>query len=303
MVKGSRVDGWAPPCELDEEMRTQKVLCYDVDAFDFTYAVAAYLTATSSSLLAGSEHLMPTSCRLDQLHKLECQLPQETAPQLQRAQVQARLSRAANNAEKAHARKAFKCSAEWTALCDLYRRFVRDWALPQFGFDLLYQATPVLRVVMPGSVPPCKPHCDADYFHDPNEINYWLPLTKTWASNTLWAESKPGLGDYAPFELQPGQVMRFYGNRCHHFTKVNETDSTRVSLDFRVLPRHLHVPPKDRDPKSSSVMTTSFMLDQGGYYELMHVDSVPRQTPRIVPHSGPHENVALENREEDITTK
>ena len=29
---------------------------------------------------------------------------------------------------------------------------------------------------MPGSVPPTKRHCDADYYHDASELNFWVPL-------------------------------------------------------------------------------------------------------------------------------
>ena len=64
-----------------------------------------------------------------------------------------------------------------------------------------------------------------------------------WGSNTLWSESSPGAGDYAAFEAGPGKAIRFYGNRCRHYTLENETDGTRVSFDFRVIPRHLFVPP------------------------------------------------------------
>jgi hypothetical protein len=33
--------------------------------------------------------------------------------------------------------------------------------------------------------------------------------------------------------------LRFNGNRCRHYTEANSTDSTRVSFDFRVIPRSL----------------------------------------------------------------
>ena len=38
------------------------------------------------------------------------------------------------------------------------------------------QSEPVLRVVLHDSVAPCKPHCDADYYHDASELNFWVPL-------------------------------------------------------------------------------------------------------------------------------
>jgi hypothetical protein len=37
-------------------------------------------------------------------------------------------------------------------------------------------------------------HCDADYFHQPHELNFWLPCTPAYGSNTRWLESEPGLG-------------------------------------------------------------------------------------------------------------
>lgn len=79
-------------------------------------------------------------------------------------------------------------------------------------------------------------HTDSDYHHQPNELNVWLPLTRAAGSNTLWAESAPGLGDFHPFELVPGQAMLFYGIQCAHYTVPNETSTTRASVDFRVVP-------------------------------------------------------------------
>ena len=69
-----------------------------------------------------------------------------------------------------------------------------------------------------------------------SEINVWLPLTRVYGANTLWAESVPGKGDFRPFDLAYGQAAVFYGNRCRHYTMANTTPTTRVSVDFRVVP-------------------------------------------------------------------
>ena len=72
---------------------------------------------------------------------------------------------------------------------------------------LLYQRKPILRVVMPAALR--RRRCvDADYFHDANEINFWVPLTSVWGSNSLWSESSPGLGTSLP-SLRAGQAIRF----------------------------------------------------------------------------------------------
>jgi len=110
-----------------------------------------------------------------------------------------------------------------------------------------YQKEPILRVVLPSDQPSTPLHCDADYHHPPAEINWWLPLTSVAGTNSLYIESKPGKGDFQPVELGYGQVLRFYGNMCQHYTVPNTSGATRVSLDLRVLAlEHHHLDWRDR---------------------------------------------------------
>lgn len=262
---GSEVEGWAGPCALSAELLAQQTLPYDQGLFDFVGAAERILGRT-----------------LGQLHELPAAPWEETAPALRRGQIQARKGAPVRKAERKAARnhaKAFERTDEWQRFVDLYRRFVVEWVAPQFEPDfgaepLLYQAKPILRVVMPGSVAPTRLHCDADYYHDSNELNFWVPLTDVWGSNTLWSESSPGAGDYAPFEAGAGQAVRFYGNRCRHYTLPNDTGGTRVSFDFRVIPRPLFVPPAERGGLAAVVSTLSRHALDGpaasprGYYAL-----------------------------------
>merc|ERR1712039_1033695 len=81
--------------------------------------------------------------------------------------------------------------------------------------------------------------------------------------NTLYAESRRGLGDFHPFELpSPGHLVRFYANQVWHYTVPNESESTRVSFDFRVLRR------EDWTPAAF----THFRL--GAYYSIMTAGGV-----------------------------
>ena len=41
-------------------------------------------------------------------------------------------------------------------------------------------------------------------------------------------------------ELCSGQALRFNGNKCRHYTLPNSTPHTRVSFDFRVVPKQLY---------------------------------------------------------------
>ena len=93
-----------------------------------------------------------------------------------------------------------------------------------------------LRVQPPAPLAIGVPHCDAHYGHQPGQINFWLPLVDVHGSCSLHVESAPGVGDFHPLTLQYGELGRFYGNKCIHYAVANDTDTTRISLDFRIVP-------------------------------------------------------------------
>ena len=129
-------------------------------------------------------------------------------------------------------------------LNDCYLRFLREVIAPTIeahvpggSVEMLYQAQPNFRCHLPDTGHLLVHlHRDADYHHQPNELNVWLPLTPCAGTNTLWSESMPDKGDYRPFELVPGQCMLFWGHQCKHYTVPNDSGITRVSIDFRVVP-------------------------------------------------------------------
>jgi hypothetical protein len=57
----------------------------------------------------------------------------------------------------------------------------------------------------------------------------------TGALGIRWLESAPGLEDWHPIEDGYGGIKRFWGGACTHFTTINESATTRVSLDFRCV--------------------------------------------------------------------
>ena len=130
----------------------------------------------------------------------------------------------------------------YTEFEEVYRAFIAEVVAPGLGGGTIqYQRAPTLRVMVPSEyntrpdVATTPLHNDMDYHHQPSEINYWLPLSRVHESNSLWVESKPGLGDMHPLDLDYGRYCRFYGNQCRHQTKPNRTGLTRVSLDFRAV--------------------------------------------------------------------
>ena len=119
-----------------------------------------------------------------------------------------------------------------------YLRLLRDVVLPQLADPrgLLFQRRPTFRChVAGGGEATGVAHRDVDNGHPSAEINYWLPLTRVGGSNSLYSESAPGRADYAPFESEYGQVTRFWGAQCMHYTLPNETDRTRVSFDVSAI--------------------------------------------------------------------
>ncbi|MBT2895947.1 streptomycin biosynthesis protein StrG [Streptomyces sp. McG3] len=123
-----------------------------------------------------------------------------------------------------------------TKIRSLYRSFVKTFAPEVLGTDeYCFQRVPTFRIHFPGNVAVGEFHTDGDYNHRDGEVNFWLPLTRAWGTNSVWVEQEKGANDYAPAELDVGQVLVFDAVNWHHGNKVNETGSTRVSFDFRCI--------------------------------------------------------------------
>ena len=145
------------------------------------------------------------------------------------------------------------------------RSFVREVVAPLIGCaadEVAYQRSPTLRVSLPCSVPLGHAHIDYEYHHPPSEVNFWIPLTRVFGSNSLFAETEPGAGDFHPFEGSWGQCFRFWGNQVRHYCVANDSGATRVSLDFRAIA----LPRFDPDFRDSRGRHPDFRLGQ--YYAL-----------------------------------
>jgi len=159
-----------------------------------------------------------------------------------------------------------KMRSGWPEFVYMYQRFIKEVIIPLMGAEkeIIYQKWPSFRVHLPGNVAVGGWHKDADYNHPPGEINFIVPVTSMFESNTTIAESSPGKMDFHQFEASPGQLIRFNGNQCLHGNLPNKTGNTRVSFDFRVLF------PKDYSPEhrlTSLSKGNKFLI--GHYYEVM----------------------------------
>ena len=132
--------------------------------------------------------------------------------------------------------------------------------------EILYQTTPTFRVHLPGNLAVGAFHKDSEFNHPEGEINFIIPLTYAYDTNTVWAESEPDKADFQPINMEYGQLLQFNGNKCTHGNKVNDTPHTRVSLDFRILPLKYYNP---ESAKSSITKGTKFTI--GNYYSQLEL--------------------------------
>jgi ectoine hydroxylase-related dioxygenase (phytanoyl-CoA dioxygenase family) len=152
----------------------------------------------------------------------------------------------------------------FTKFDTLYIKFIKDFIKPIFNNNMIvYQKIPTFRVQLVGNLGVGQFHRDRDYNHGINEINFWLPFMDVYGNNSIWIESKEGKNDLHPVKLNYGQILEFDGSNLLHGNKINDTNSTRVSVDFRVI-EHKNFKPSN---KGSINMNSKF--DIGGYFNII----------------------------------
>lgn len=154
---------------------------------------------------------------------------------------------------------------EDSSISDLYVKFLSEIIKPRFGENIVYQELPDIRIHLPNNVAVGEFHKDKSYrdlvwVEKVNEINYFVPLTDAYGTNTLWAETEEDKGDYKPFEITYGECVEWNGCNLMHGNKINTTSITRVSFDFRIIPESQYVPSE----YGSVNMKIPFKI--GGYY-------------------------------------
>lgn len=144
----------------------------------------------------------------------------------------------------------------------LYDIFIKKVIIPIFNESLVYQKIPTFRIQIPNNLAVGEWHKDKHYNHNEKEVNVFLPFTDAFDTNTIWTESKEDLGDYKPIEAKYGEFVIWNGCHLTHGNKINTTNKTRVSIDFRIIPL-------SQWKFSSGVsINTKTKFDIGQYYEL-----------------------------------
>ena len=151
---------------------------------------------------------------------------------------------------------------------ELYVKFLTDFVKPWYEEEIVYQKIPTFRVHLVGNVAVGDWHKDRDYRNlnwakKVKELNYYVPLTAAYNTNTIWAETSEDKKDFEPMEANYGECIEWGASWLTHGNKVNETTVSRVSFDFRVIP-------KSRDIDSNHLtINTKTPFNIGGYYEVL----------------------------------
>jgi len=144
---------------------------------------------------------------------------------------------------------------------NVFNEFVLNLSKDVFKEDLIYQRRPTLRVNFPNNKAVGGWHRDREYSHPLEEINVWVPITKAVNTNAIWIESEFDKNDFKPIEVDYGQFIIF-DSGLKHGNKLNVESKTRISFDFRVIPRSIY---SENFMKSS--VDTKMRFKVGDYYK------------------------------------
>ena len=147
-----------------------------------------------------------------------------------------------------------------------YKLFIQECVRPRYDGPVVYQKIPTFRVHFPSNVAvgewhKDKKYRDSDWCSRVREINYFLPLTTAHGTNTIWVETEEDKGDFKPMIANYGEAYEWNGLDLKHGNKMNKTKTTRVSVDFRVIPKIRYF---DSDHLT---INTKVPFSIGGYYE------------------------------------
>lgn len=156
--------------------------------------------------------------------------------------------------------KKFYAEAYNTNFYDTYLSFVKEFVKPIIKEDFLYQTIPTFRVHQPFNLAVAEFHKDADYSHSEYERNFYLPMTKAWGNNTIWVESEKDRKNFKPMEASVGDVWLWNGSNLLHGNKLNDTNKSRVSVDFRILPLSKY------EESSKTSFTNEVEMSIGNYW-------------------------------------
>lgn len=254
--------GWRPLYEAPVK------LSYDIASFDFQSLLREMFSC-------------PEGVSLDNLHDAVWPPEYEACPPLHKGMLLANLP-VSQDKSKAKRKREWAASPAYLRFLQMYKAFVLDEILPAIAvaagietqaFEAVVQSIPVIRVVMPSPHYATVMHRDSEYGHVAGEINIWVPLSQVFGSNSLFVESFPDRGDFHPLEGSMGDAFVWWGNQCRHYAEANQTNATRVSFDFRLIPKRFWDASEVAGSQTEAIQKQKFLHDGdlrlGSYYYLV----------------------------------
>jgi hypothetical protein len=126
-----------------------------------------------------------------------------------------------------------------------YKQFINTYIRPLYPNEkkLIIQKTPNIRISFPNASAlgkdPNDPenmiglHKDSDFGHSIYEMNYIIPITKMFSSNSIYYENETT--GFSNLDLETNEFCEIYLNQINHCNKKNETGKTRISFDIRII--------------------------------------------------------------------
>lgn len=128
-----------------------------------------------------------------------------------------------------------------------YNNFIKNeipLIFPDENF-IVYQSKPTYRIQEKNNLSVGEWHRDSqkNYFHYSNSINFYLPFTALNENNTIWMCKNiyDNTNDnIEPILIKPNEFTSNYFANVLHGNKINISDNTRISIDFRIIPGSLY---------------------------------------------------------------
>ncbi len=149
----------------------------------------------------------------------------------------------------------------------LYESFIKQYVRPLYKTKIVVQQYPTFRICYPNNVAIGEYHKDKHY-RDSNwaeqvqELNFFLPFTNAFDSNTIWVESEENKKDFSAMECNYGECIRWDASNLTHGNKINTTGKSRVSIDFRVIAYDNYI------PSDTGSINHNIKFKIGEYYKL-----------------------------------
>jgi len=162
----------------------------------------------------------------------------------------------------------YKMINEDNSFNNIYLKFLTEKIKPRYNEKIVFQKIPTFRVHLPNNVSVGEFHKDKHYRNQDwadkvMELNYFLTLTDAYSTNTIWAETEEDKKDFKPIESNYGQCVEWCATKLTHGNKKNQTNQTRVSFDFRVIPESRYI------ESNHLTINTKIPFSVGGYYEVI----------------------------------